>query len=120
MMSTIINKKRVRDILSEQSKRNQIGQDVVPYINTICKRLVYALIDVDNSRLSPEDEKTLTKDAVNDALSVIDDAYGLSKLSDVEKDVQHERIALSGNIPEHQTVDLNLNITLSKDDNEEV
>lgn len=86
---TMINKKFVRDAIYKNSKKSQIGEEVVPYIDRTMITLLYAIISAINQNTTPDDNKTLKKDEVKEALFLIDEYYGLQGMDDLELDIEN-------------------------------
>jgi len=115
-MMSIVNKSTTHDILSDGSKRNRIGKNVVPYIDTICKRLVHSIIDIDNSMLTPDDDKTLTKQDIDESLKILEESYGIAGLSDAIDNIEKKQLIVGETPGQRQSLDINLNITVKQRD----
>jgi len=112
----MINKTELRKIIEKNSKRTSIESNVTKYIDSICKRLVYAIIELDNESLTPSSKKTITKECIDNAISEVDSVYGLVGLTDAKK-IETSNRNINGNYTQsaNQEIDINLNIQVETD-----
>lgn len=114
----MVNKKFVRDTIYNNCKKTQIGEDVIPYINRTMTTLLYAIISAVNQNTIPDDNKTLKKNEVKQALFQIDEYYGLQGMDDLQLDSDnYDYNPININQPQpvqsnqgRQVIDININI----------
>lgn len=115
----IVNTTKLKEYISKSSRRRQIGNDSLVYIEEVIDSLVTTIINIDNINSFDDSKSRLTEKLVYDALTSVVNDYDkvcgvfdvIPEIGDYDRPEGKEEHDIASNVPE---------VILNKSDTKEI